>query len=86
MKVTRLILPGQDGDWGARRQGYFLADLSKTLSNLLDFGHHVVLGTNANDDEGDGDMSVIFAEIVIKEAVIKEHRGDSVPASCDRNT
>ena len=30
----------------------FLEDLCKTLSDFRDFGHHVVLGMDANDDFG----------------------------------
>ena len=64
----------------------FLADLSKTLGDLQNFGHHVVLGMDANDDVRDSAMLAALAEIGIEEAVINNHRGESVPATCARNT
>ena len=65
----------------------FLVDLCKTLSNFRDFGHHVVLGMDADDDVRDGDVSAALTEIGIVEAVIKNHKGESVPATCaTRNT
>ena len=64
----------------------FLEDLCKALSDFCDFGHHVVLGMDANDDVRDGVMSVALDEIGIGEAVIKNHRGESVPATYARNT
>ena len=63
----------------------FLEDLRKTLSNFRDFGHHVVLGMDANDAVRDGVVSVALDEIGIGEAVIKNHRGESVPATYARN-
>ena len=64
----------------------FIADLCKTLGDLQDFGHHVVLDINANDDVKDGAVSAALAENGILEAVIKNNRGESVPATCARNT
>ena len=64
----------------------FLVDLCKTISDFRDFGHHVVLGMDANDDVRDSAVLVALAEIGIEEAVIKNHRGESVPATCARNT
>ena len=64
----------------------FLVDLCKTLSDFRDFGLHVVLGIDANDDVRDGEVAVALAEIGIEEAVIKNHRGESVPTTCARNT
>ena len=64
----------------------FLVDLCKTLSDFHDFGDHVVLGLDANDDVRDGEVSAALAEISIGEAVIKNHKGESVPTTCARNT
>ena len=47
-------------------QALFLVDLCKTLANLWDFGHHVVLGMDTNDDVRDGVVSEALAEIVLK--------------------
>ena len=41
----------------------FIADLCKVLGDLLDFGHHVVLGTDANDDVRNNAVSAALAEI-----------------------
>ena len=60
--------------------------MSKTLGDLCNFGYHVVLGMDTNDNLRDGDVSVALVEIGIEEAVIKNHRGESVPATCARNT
>ena len=43
----------------------FIADLCKALGNLRDFGHHVVLGMDANDDVRDGTLLAALAEIRI---------------------
>ena len=64
----------------------FIADLCKALDDLWDFGHHVVLGMDANDDVRDGAISAPLAEIGIQEAVIKNRRRESIPATCARNT
>ena len=48
----------------------FLEDLCKTLSDFRNFGDHVVLGMDANDDARDGEVSAALAEIGIAEAVI----------------
>ena len=45
----------------------FLEDLSKTLSDFCDFGHHVVLGMDANDDVRDGAVSIALDVIGIGE-------------------
>ena len=34
----------------------FIEDLCKALSDFRDFGHHVVLGMDANDDVRDGEI------------------------------
>ena len=41
---------------------------------------------DTNDDVRDGDVSEALAEIGIREAVLKNHKGESVPATCARNT
>ena len=41
---------------------------------------------DANDDVRDGELSAALAEIGIREAVIKNHKGESIPATCARNT
>ena len=41
---------------------------------------------DANDDVRDGVVSVALDEISIGEAVIKNHKGESVPATYARNT
>ena len=64
----------------------FIADLCRALGNLRDFGHHAVLGMDANDDVRDGAVTAALAEIGIEEAVIKNHGGESVPTTCARNT
>ena len=64
----------------------FLVDLCKTLSDFCDFGDHVVLGMDTNDDVRNSEVSANLAKIGIGEAVIKNHKGESVPATCARNT
>ena len=64
----------------------FLEDLCKTLSDFRDFGDHVVLGMDANDDVRIGEVSAALAEIGIAEAVIKNHKRENVLATCARNT
>ena len=64
----------------------FLQDLCTTLANFRDSGDHVVLGMDVNDDVRVGKVSASLTEIGIEEAVIKNHRGESVPATCARNT
>ena len=64
----------------------FLEDLCKILSDFRDFGHYIVLSMDANDDVRDGVVSVALDEIGIGEAVIKNHKGESVPATYTRNT
>ena len=44
----------------------FIADLCKTLGDLRDFDHHVVLGMGANDDIRFGDVSMALAAIEIQ--------------------
>ena len=41
---------------------------------------------DANDDVRDGAVSAALVEIGIQEAVIKNHKIESVPATCARNT
>ena len=60
--------------------------MCKTLADLWDFGHHVVWGMDANDDVREGAVSAALVEISIEGAIIKNHRGESVPATCTRNT
>ena len=45
-----------------------------------------MLGMDSNDDVPDGSVLAAIADIRIKEAVINNHRGESVPATCSRNT
>ena len=52
----------------------FIDDLRKALGDLRDFGHHVVLGMDANNEGRDGAVSAALAEIGIQKAVIKNHR------------
>lgn len=47
---------------------------------------HVVLGIYANDDVQDGSVSAVLSDIGIVEAVINNHKGESVPATCAKNT
>ena len=54
--------------------------------SLMIFGTLVILGMDVNDDVRDCAVSVALSEIGIQEAVIKNHRGESVPATCARNT
>ena len=58
----------------------------RDFGDFGDFGDHVVLGLDANDDVRDGEVSAALAEISIGVAVIKNHKGVSVPATCARNT
>ena len=46
----------------------------------------MVLGMDANDDVRDGVVSAALAQIGIGKAVLKNHKGESVPATCARNT
>ena len=41
---------------------------------------------DTNDDVRDGEVAVTLAEIGIAEAVIKNHKGESAPVTCARNT
>ena len=60
--------------------------LSIPIVDLQDLGCHVVLGMDSNDDVRNGSVSAALADIGIKEAVINNHRGESVPATCSKNT
>ena len=42
----------------------FLEDLCKTLSDFRDFGHHAVLGMDANHDVRDGVVSVLLMRLI----------------------
>ena len=63
----------------------FIRDLCKFLRDLQDEGSHVVLGMNANDEVQDGEVTKTLLEVGIFEAVISNHRGESVPATCATN-
>ena len=92
--------PGTDTVWNQHAHYYqdtreieepdvhalFLEDLCKTLSDFRDFGDHVVLGMDANDNVRNGEVLAALAEIGIAESVRKNHKGESVPAICARNT
>ena len=63
----------------------FIKDIYTTLGAMRDKGYHVVLNMDANDDVKDGAVSVALADIGIVEAVINNHKGESVPATCACN-
>ena len=63
----------------------FIRDLCKFLGNLRDNGHNVVLVMDANDDVRDGKVTEALMEIGMYEAVISNHAGESVPATCVTN-
>ena len=64
----------------------FITALCTDLGNLQVLGYHVILGMDSNDDTRDSSVSAALADIEIKEAVINNYRGESVPATCFRNT
>ena len=61
-------------------------DLCTVLGDLRDLGYHEVLGMDSNDNVRGGSASTALADIGIKEAVINNHQGESVLATCVRNT
>ena len=63
----------------------FITDLCKAVGDLRNSSHPVVLGMDAILDVRDGTVSAALAEIRVQEAVINNHRGESVPATCARN-
>ena len=63
----------------------FIRDLCKFLGELRDAGNHVVLGMDANDDIRDGTVTKALSEVGIFEAVVSNHGGESVPATCATN-
>ena len=66
-------------------QALFIRDLCKFLGDLRDDGHNVVLGMDANDDVRDGKVTKALMEIGMYEAVVSNHGGESVPATCATN-
>ena len=66
-------------------QALFIRDLCKFLGDLCNNGHNVVLGMDANDDVRDGKVTKALMEIGIYEAVVRNHGGESVPATCATN-
>ena len=63
----------------------FIRDLCKFLGDLRDDDHNVVLEMDANDDVRDGKVTKALMEIGIYKAVVINHGGDSVPATCATN-
>ena len=63
----------------------FIRDLYKFFGELRDEGNNVVLGMDANDDVWDGEVTKAFMEIDIFKAVVSNHGGESVPATCATN-
>ena len=63
----------------------FTRDLCKFLGELRDDGNHVVLGMDANDNIRDGKVIKALLEVGILEAVVSNHGGESVPATCATN-
>ena len=63
----------------------FITDLFKVFGEIRDSGFHVVLGIDTNDDVRDGSVSAALANIGIVEAVVNNHKGESVPVTCAKN-
>ena len=63
----------------------FIRDLCKFLDDLRNKGNNVVLGMDANDDVRNGKVIKALEEIKIYEAVVSNHGGESVPATCAGN-
>ena len=67
-------------------QAIFIEDLCSALGTFRNDSNHVVLGMDTNEDVRDGAVSDALSEVGIVEAIINDHRGESVPATCARNT
>ena len=63
----------------------FIRDLCKFLGDLRDDGHNVILGMDANNDVRDGKERKALIEIGMYKAVVSNHGGESVPATCATN-
>ena len=48
-------------------------------------GYHIVLGMDSNNDVHDGAVSAALTDIGIEEAVINNHRGESVSVTSSKN-
>ena len=63
----------------------FITNLCKALGDMGDLGFQLVLGMNANDSIRDGSVSAAPANIGIKEVLISNHRGESVPVTLSKD-
>ena len=63
----------------------FIRDLCKFLGELQNNGNQVVLGMDAYDDIRNGAVTKALLEVGILEAVVSNHGGESVPATCATN-
>ena len=63
----------------------FHAGLFVALGNLRDLGYHVVLDMKSNNDFHYSYVSAAITDIRIKEVVINNNRGGSVPSKCAKN-
>ena len=55
------------------------------MGDLRDEGNNIVLGMDANDDVRNGKVTKALEEIGIYKAVVSNHGGESVPATCATN-
>ena len=63
----------------------FIRGLCKFLGDLRDKGNNVVLSMDANDNVWDGEATKALMKIGIFEAVVSNHGGKNVPATCVTN-
>ena len=63
----------------------FIRNLCKFLGDLCDKGNNVVLDIVANNDVRDGEVMKALMEIRMFKAVVSNHVGESVPATCATN-
>lgn len=63
----------------------FIIDLCKALGEMRDEKCHVVMGMDANDDVHNWSFSAALANVGINKAMINNHKGESVLATCVNN-
>ena len=63
----------------------FIRDLCKFLGDLRNEGNNVVLEMDANDDVRDGKVTKALTEIGMYKVGIRNHGGESIPATCATN-
>ena len=64
----------------------FITDLCYAIGRWRDEGFHVVLGMDSNEDVRDGKVTKNLEAVGMMEGVISQHKKDSAPATCAKNT